>query len=88
MTKTRVTYGFKLELPESFTIRGLIRQKRNKIDYITLYKRVEKGLKEGTLVKAGLQKPKTNRKGRWETLYNRVNAKVAVIEVTASPASV
>jgi hypothetical protein len=80
--KTRTTYGFKLELPQKFTIRGLLRQKRGTIKYITLYKRVAKGLKDGTLAVAGVETPKVAKRGRPQKVFVRVNAKTAA--VTAS----
>ena len=75
----RAAYGFKLELPQKFTIRGLIRQKRGTIKYITLYKRVEKGLKDGTLAVGGTVTPKTAKRGRPETIFVRVNAKTPAV---------
>jgi hypothetical protein len=81
MTKNRITYGFKLDFPAQFTLREL-RRKRHDLKYITLYKRVEKALKDGIITVVGKQEPKTARRGARQLIYARVNAKV--VSVTAA----
>ena len=83
-TKSRIAYGFKLDFPDTFTIRSL-RRKRHDMSYITAYMRVKKALKDGVITVAGKQAPKTVRKGRQELIYARVNAKavVAVVKTNA-----
>lgn len=78
-TKTRATYGFKLNFPETFTMRQLRNLKGRKIQYITLYMRVKNALKNGEIVVTGKQEPKTSRKGRKELVYSRVNAKTPAL---------
>ena len=79
----RATYGFKLDFPDQFTLRQLRNMKGRKIQYITIYKRVEKALNLGEIVVVGTKQPDRVRKGRQELIYARVNAKTPV--VTATP---
>ena len=81
-TKTRATYGFKLNFPETFTMRQLRNLKGRKIQYITLYMRVKNALKNGEIAVTGKQEPKTSRKGRKELVYSRVNAKTTALTAT------
>ena len=76
MTKTRATYGFALNFPQTFTMRQLRNLKGRKIQYITLYMRVKNALKAGQIEVVGKQEPKTTRKGRKELVYARTDAKV------------
>jgi 4'-phosphopantetheinyl transferase EntD len=85
MTATkRATYGFALNFPQTFTMRQLRNLKGRKIQYITLYMRVKKALKDGEIVVVGKQEPNRTRKGRKELIYARANAKTAVANVGAS----
>ena len=77
--KPRATYGFKLNFPETFTMRQLRNLKGRKIQYITLYMRVKSALKNGEIEVTGKQEPKTARKGRKEIVYSRVNAKTPAV---------
>jgi len=79
MTKNRVNYGFALNFPETFTMRQLRNLKGRKIKYITIYKRVEKALKDGVITVTGKQEPNTVRKGRKELIYSLTNVKVASV---------
>jgi hypothetical protein len=83
----RVSYGFNLTFPAKFTMSKLIadqaynakRANRVAPQYITLYMRVKKALKDGVIVVAGKQKPKASRKGRQELIYVRANAKTTSV---------
>ncbi len=82
-SKKRAAYGFVLDFPSTpFTIRGLHRQKRGSIKYITLYMRVKKALKDGDIAVSGKADPKRVRKGRKELLFVRSYAKTSVVAVT------
>lgn len=72
----RVTYKFKLEFPTLFTMRELRQKKSHKVSYITLYKRVENALKNGTLEIVGNKAQAKARRGRKELVYQRADAKV------------
>jgi flagellar basal body L-ring protein FlgH len=74
--KKRVKYNFPLEFPASFTMRDLRKAKSHKIKYITLYARVKKALKVGSLVVSGEKTPAHARPGRRELVYSRVEAPV------------
>jgi hypothetical protein len=72
-TKSRVTYGFKLTFPSTpFTIRDLRNQKARKVSYITIYKRVEKGLKDGVLKVVSEVSAKGGSKGRPQKVFATV----------------
>jgi hypothetical protein len=87
MTSTkRAPYGFKLNFPETFTMRQLRNMKGRKIQYITLYMRVKNALKTGEIAVVGKQEPAHVRKGRKELVYARVNAKTT--SVTTAPVAV
>lgn len=82
-TVKRASYGFNLDFPVTpFTIRGLHRQKRGTIKYITLYMRVKKALKDGVITVSGKADPKKTRKGRKELLFTRADAKTASVTAT------
>lgn len=86
----RAAYGFNLDFPSApFTIRGLHRQKRGTIKYITLYMRVKSALKAGVLTVCGKADPKKVRKGRKELVFARTDALTtsvtAVTNVVATP---
>ena len=74
----RVTYNFKLEFPNEFTMQELRKKKLNKVSYITLYKRVENALKNGTLEIVGNKPQAKARRGRKELVYRRADAKVSI----------
>lgn len=74
----RVTYNFKLEFPNEFTMQELRKKKLNKVSYITLYKRVENALKKGTLEIVGNKPQAKARRGRKELVYRRADAKVSI----------
>lgn len=87
----RVSYGFSLSFPETFTMRQLRTLKHHKVKYITLHKRVEKALASGEIVVDGTTKALGAGRGRPQKLYRRVDAKtpmltsepvVAVVPVT------
>lgn len=83
-TKTeRVTYGFKLNFPETFTMRDLRKLKSHKVSYITLYMRVKNAIKSGELAVSGLKAPAHARRGRKELVFTRTNAKVATLSAVA-----
>lgn len=83
----RVPYGFTLNFPAKFTMSKLIanqaynakRAGRPAPQYITLYMRVKKALKDGVIVVAGKQKPKATRKGRQELVFARADAKTTSV---------
>lgn len=77
----RAPYGFKLDLPATFTLRDLRKQKSHKVKYITLYMRVKKALKDGTIVVAGEKAPAHVRRGRKELVFQRVDAKTPALSV-------
>lgn len=77
----RAPYGFKLDLPATFTLRDLRKQKSHKVKYITLYMRVKKALKDGTVVVAGEKAPGKVRRGRKELVFSRVDAKTPALSV-------
>jgi hypothetical protein len=81
MNKNRVAYGFALEFPQRFTMRQLANGR--KVQYITLYKRVQKALQNGELIVAGKQdftvSHKKKSKGRQQLIYQRVNAKTSTV---------
>jgi len=79
-SKKRVAYGFKLDFPQTFTLRQLRNLKSRKVSYITIYMRVKKALAAGQIAVVGKQAPKTARKGRQELIYQKV-------ETPATPAS-
>jgi hypothetical protein len=82
-TVKRASYGFNLDFPATpFTIRGLHRQKRGTIKYITLYMRVKKALKDGVIAVSGKADPKKVRKGRKELMFTRVDAKTTSVTAT------
>ena len=80
----RAPYGFKLNLPATFTLRDLRKQKSHKVKYITLYMRVKKALKDGTVVVAGEKAPDSPRRGRKELVFQRVDAKTSAVSVPAT----
>ena len=81
----RIKYGFELNFPnEPFTIRNLARNKKGKVKYITLYSRVKNALAEGLLVIAGEKTPQHKTRGRRQLIFQRVDAKTPVVNVTAS----
>lgn len=86
-TTKRATYGFKLDFPQTFTMRQLRNLKGRKIQYITLYMRVKKALETGEIEVTGKQEPNRTRKGRKELVYSRVNAKTAVATTENVPVS-
>jgi hypothetical protein len=86
MTK-RATYGFALEFPKTFTMRQLRNLKGRKIQYITLYMRVKKALKDGEIVVTGKAEPARNRKGRKELVFTRADALTPVVTATAKEAT-
>lgn len=86
--KKRAAYGFELNFPETFTMRQLRGLKSHKVKYITLYMRVKNALKDGTIVKTGLQDPKHVRKGRKEIVYSRVDAKTVSASAAAAAVTV
>ena len=75
----RAPYGFKLEFPNSFTMRDLRQQKSHKVKYITLYKRVKKALDNGEIAITGAKAPKNKRRGAREFIYSRINAESSVL---------
>ncbi len=80
----RAPYGFKLPFPAKFTLSKLAETAAAKafnIKYITLYKRVEKALEAGEITIVGEATPSETRRGRRETLYSRVDAKVVAVSV-------
>jgi hypothetical protein len=81
--KKRATYGFKLDFPPVFTMRELRKTVHHKKSYICLYKRVEKAIKDGEVVELGKKNPDQLRKGRKETIYQRVNVQSVISPVTA-----
>ena len=84
-TSKRASYGFNLDFPSTpFTIRGLHRQKRGTIKYITLYMRVKKALKDGVITVSGKADPKKTRKGRKELLFVRGDVKTIVTATKAA----
>lgn len=85
----RVAYGFKLDFPETFTMRELRNSKGRKVQYITLYMRVKKALASGEIVVVGKQAPKKAHRGRKQLIYRRADAKTPIVTVEASlPVSV
>lgn len=68
----RVPYGFKLNFPAEFTMRELRKLKSHKVKYITLYMRVQKALRAGTVVEAGEKVPDHSKRGRRELVYRTV----------------
>jgi len=68
----RVPYGFKLNFPAEFTMRELRKLKSHKVKYITLYMRVQKALKAGTVVTAGEKIPDHSKRGRRELVFRTV----------------
>jgi hypothetical protein len=84
----RAPYGFKLEFPESFTLRDLRKQKAHKVKYITLYMRVKKALANGEIVVSGEKTPKNKRRGAREIIYSRANVATAVVSTEAAAATV
>lgn len=85
----RIKYGFELTFPSQFTIRDLVRAKRNTVKYITLHSRVKRALEEGTIVEAGLKEPAKARRGRKEIIYRLAeqDAPVATAEVAVPNAT-
>jgi hypothetical protein len=73
----RIKYGFELIFPKQFTIRDLVRVKRNTVKAITIRSRVQRAIEEGTVVEAGLKEPARKRRGRKETIYRLVDEQVA-----------
>lgn len=84
----RAPYGFKLEFPQSFTLRDLRQQKSHKVKYITLYMRVKKALANGEIVESGVKAPKNKRRGARELIYSRVNAETAIVSTQLAAATV
>ena len=78
----RVTYGFPLVFPETFTMRELRKLKSHKVKYITLYMRVKAALKAGQLTVSGRKTPDHIRRGRKELVFRRADAKVSTLSVT------
>jgi hypothetical protein len=71
--KSRAKYGFKLVFPsEPFTIRDLRKQRCHKISYISIYKRVEKGLKDGVIKVVSEVSAKGGSKGRPQKVFATV----------------
>lgn len=68
----RVPYGFKLNFPAEFTMRELRKLKSHKVKYITLYMRVQKALKAGTVVPVGEKVPDHAKRGRRELVFRTV----------------
>lgn len=84
----RIKYGFELTFPTEFTIRDLVRIKRNTVKPITLRSRVQRAIEEGSVVEAGLKEPTRKRRGRKETIYRLVQeAPVATAEVATPSAT-
>jgi hypothetical protein len=83
----RIQYGFTLNFPARFTLKQLSNIRHGKVKYITLYSRVKAALAEGQLVIAGEQTPKTKTRGRRQTIYQRVDAKTPVVNVSAPVAA-
>lgn len=84
-TKSRAEYGFELNFPSKpFTMKKLKALKGGKVQYITIYMRIKKALREGIIEVVGKQTPKTKRKGRQLLVYSRVNAKTTVVTATSS----
>lgn len=83
----RIKYGFKLEFPaKPFTIKRLTSVGAHP-KYITAYMRVKKALANGEIEVVGEVTPKVARRGARELLYQRSDAKTAVVSVpVASPA--
>ena len=79
----RVTYGFKLDFPEEFTMSDLREQKNYRVKYITLYMRVKNGLKNGVIVPAGVKVSDHTRRGRKEIVYRRADAKTSLTSTVA-----
>jgi hypothetical protein len=79
----RAPYGFKLEFPQTFTLRDLRKAKHHKVKYITLYMRVKKALTNGEIAITGQKEPTTKRRGAKELVYSRVLAAAPVETVAA-----
>lgn len=75
-TSKRVKYGFKLDFPQTFTLRELRKMMHHKVSYITLHSRVKKALEDGTVVKSGVKTPDKVRRGRRELVYSLATAEV------------
>lgn len=84
----RAPYGFKLEFPQTFTLRDLRKAKSHKIKYITIYARVQKALANGEIVVTGEKAPETKRRGAREKIYSRVNATEAIVSSQTTAATV
>ena len=67
----RVEYNFLLKFPtKPFTLQALMK-KYPKVSYITLYMRVKRGLKDGTIVADGV-KYDPKKRGRSQKVYSVV----------------
>ena len=84
-TKNRVKYRFELTFPEVFTLRQLRNMKQRKVQYITIYKRIESALAKGEIKPVGKFRPKTQR-GRRQTVYARANVADVALSISKSPA--
>lgn len=85
---SRVTYGFELKFPQTFTLRDLRKQKSHKVKYITLYSRVRKALAAGEIVISGEKTPKAKRRGRREVVYSLANVSTASLTTAEAVATV
>lgn len=84
----RVKYGFDLTFPSQFTIRDLVRVKRNTVKPITLRSRVQRAIEDGIVIEAGLKDPAKTRRGRKEVIYRLVQeAPLATTEVATHSAT-
>ena len=75
----RAPYGFKLEFPQTFTLRDLRKAKHHKVKYITIYMRVKKALLDGEIAITGSKIPDTKRRGARELIFSRVNANTTAV---------
>jgi hypothetical protein len=83
--KRRVAYRFKLDFPNvPFTLRDLRNQKKRTVQYITIYKRVEKALKDGVITVVGEKPAKKGKEGRPQKVFSRVDAKTPVVSTEAA----
>lgn len=82
--KNRAKYRFSLTFPEVFTLRQLRNMKQRKVQYITIYKRIESALAAGTIREVGKFRPKAQR-GRRQTVYALANVQDVALSVSKSP---
>lgn len=80
MSTKRVTYRFNLTFPSAFTIRQLRDSKQRKVQYITIYKRVEAALAAGLIREVGKFRKKAQ-KGRMQKVYVLSNVTNVMLEV-------